>query len=139
MNYDDEPLIYILLLIIILIIVWVVVWYIFPPKVAYTADVGLWEAVLEPAVPPYFPYVYTNGLLIEDLIECESNGNPEALGDEGRAKGILQFHEPTFKMYCVDKYGLIDDIWDPQIQKECADRMLKSGLEYHWSCYSKVI
>ena len=125
-------------LVITLVLLWVILNLIFPVKTPVDATVGLWEAVIEPATPPYFPYVYTNGSLIEELIRCESGGNPEALGDDGRAHGILQFHAPTFQQYCVEKYGMIDDIWDENIQRECCDRMIIDGGLRHWSCAYKI-
>lgn len=79
--------------------------------------------------------------LIECLVKYESSGDKNAVGDSGLAKGILQFHQPTFNQYCVEKYGLIDNIWDPNIQKECANRMLEDsfGNIKHWSVYKKCI
>ena len=84
---------------------------------------------------PYYPEPKVYGSLIDCLIMEESGGNEQALGDAGKAKGCLQFWETTFQMYCVDRYGLTDDIWDCEIQKECADKMLKDNLNNlnHWS------
>lgn len=31
--------------------------------------------------------------------KCESNFNPNAIGDGGKAKNIFQYHEPTFNRY----------------------------------------
>ena len=109
-----------------------------PLRRANRGQITLSECFLEPIAPHYVPYVETYGALIDKLVECESGGNAEALGDQGRAKSILQFHEPTFKRYCIDRYNLPNDIWDPKIQRECCDRMLVDNFErniLHWSCW----
>ena len=109
-------------------------------KTPQNGSQGLSDCFLEPTAPHYIPYVETYGVLIDKLVKCESSGNPKAIGDNGRAKSILQFHEPTFKRYCIDRYGLPNDIWDPEIQRECCDRMLVENFENvnHWSCFLKV-
>jgi len=73
--------------------------------------------------------------LISCLIQNESSWNPQAIGDSGLAHGILQFHEPTFQHYCVQKYGLENDIWNPEIQMLCCYNMLQEGLQMHWSTF----
>lgn len=79
------------------------------------------------------PVIFINEEVIACLIFYESSGNPNALGDNGLAHGILQFHEPTFKGFCVDKYGLPDDIWNEDVQMDCCDRMISDGRIDHWS------
>lgn len=80
-------------------------------------------------------------LIIKDLIECESNGNPKAIGDNGQSFSILQFQKLTFDNFCIKKYKLADNInqiWDVEIQKECARKMLQDKLGFHWTCYKKI-
>lgn len=77
--------------------------------------------------------------LIERLILCESRGNEKAIGDNGKAFGILQFHQGTF-----DKFGSLynlchDNIWNPNQQREIAKKMLENGGWKHWTnCYLKI-
>jgi len=89
---------------------------------------------------PYIPQVETYGAVVDRLIECESGGNPEALGDDGRAHGVLQFHDPTFQRYCVERYGYRDDIWDEDIQRQCCLEMLNQNFDNvsHWTCFKLV-
>lgn len=79
-----------------------------------------------------------NKSLIECLIKYESNGNKYAIGLAGE-KGILQFKQQTYNHYCVNKFGLSDDIFDEVNQKICADKMISIGLLYHWSTRFKCI
>jgi len=109
-----------------------------PLRRANRGQITLSECFLEPIAPHYVPYVETYGALIDKLVECESGGNPEALGDQGRAHGILQFHQPTFQQFCVDRYGFTDNIWDEETQKNCCAEMLSNGLEGHWTCSFKI-
>ncbi len=92
---------------------------------------------------PYYPTTITYGTLIDCLVKYESNGNPEAVGDNGKARGVLQFHKPTFKMYCVDRYGyFLSDYTDTEVQKACADEMLRDNLKKnirHWTVYPNCI
>jgi len=85
------------------------------------------------------PMIY--GSIVECLEQEESSGNINIYNPcdtDGYPKyGCLQFHIPTFKMFCVDKYGLTNDIWDCNIQKECASLMIKDGYLYHWGTANK--
>ena len=78
------------------------------------------------------PYIYTMGSLIDCLSFYESGHNPNAVGKAGEI-GCLQFMPSTFKIYCVDKYGLTDDIWNCETQKICADKMLIDGGINNWT------
>lgn len=73
--------------------------------------------------------------IINCLIKYESSGNSEAIGDNGTSFGILQFKKSTFKNYCVEQFGYRDDIWNQEIQKECAAEMLDDNWNniFHWT------
>ena len=78
---------------------------------------------------------------LECMIQMESGGNPEALNPKDTdglpAYGLLQYKEGTFKRFCVDEYGYPDDLWNPGIQYMCADRMIRSGLGWHWPTFAR--
>ena len=79
--------------------------------------------------------------LISALAECESGRNPDAYNEKdphGGSFGLLQFQKPTFQRFCVEKYGLLNDIWDYEIQIECAEKMIDEGLINHWTCGKKI-
>lgn len=88
--------------------------------------------------------------IIERLIECESGGNPEAIGDGGKAYGILQFHLGTFMHFGV-KYRAelfpnaepleVENFYaDEWAQVEIARKMLKEpgGVEHWYNCALKI-
>ena len=85
--------------------------------------------------------------LLNKLILCESNNREEAIGDSGKARGILQFWFGTFKEG-VRKYDLLPyteeielpNLWtDNYVQTELAKRMLLDGGWKHWlNCGKKI-
>jgi len=72
--------------------------------------------------------------LIGCLIRYESNWKEDAVGDSGRAFGILQFWQSTFSLY-AEKYGLTLDYKNPEDQIYLAYRMLEDNPAniQHWS------
>lgn len=88
---------------------------------------------------PFMPPVYLQAIKYEKLISClsfcESSNNSEIIGDNGKAKGILQFWQSTFEHYCVNKYQFANDIFNSEIQRHCADLMLQENFNniYHWT------
>lgn len=74
---------------------------------------------------------------ISCLIKYESGGDPNAVGDRGLARNILQFHKATFDLY-AKKYGVEYLTYDDaESQIYLAALMLEDGLGYHWSTYGK--
>ena len=137
------------------LIVWGVIDSKTPQKQDFKGKVGTLfieggSAVKGISIPSWFE-VETMGIkiitetldeVIEDLIACESSGNPNAWNKDDPndgSKGILQYQDSTFQLYCVEKYGLPNNIWDQNIQIKCAKRMLIEGLGEHWSCFKKVV
>lgn len=49
------------------------------------------------------------------LVLCESGGNPNAVGDSGLARGILQFHKSTFVGF-AEKYRLYPNAEKAEIE-----------------------
>lgn len=138
-KYKYRFIVYLILLFILMSFLFVVACIVFAQKTPQEAFYGFTDTSYIAPRMPYYPQPETFGVLIEELIECESGGNPNALGDEGKAKGVLQFHEPTFQRFCVDRYKYRDDIWDEEIQRECCAEMIEENFDnvYHWTCFGK--
>ena len=90
-------------------------------------------AIQDVALLPISALPFNKLIVLSSLMEClireESSGNPNAHNEDdpnGGSFGILQYQIPTFQMYCVDKYGLEDNIWDENIQKQCCQMMLEN-------------
>lgn len=73
--------------------------------------------------------LYDNHELMACLSKWESGHNNEAIGQAGEI-GRWQFMPQTFQHFCVDEYGLEDNIY---IQAECVDKMLENDLDFHWT------
>ena len=77
-----------------------------------------------------------NKEIIECLIKNESGWNINAVGDSGKANGILQFHRPTFEYY----KELYNEEWleyeNPIHQIILTNLMLKDNLGYNWTTYN---
>ena len=86
---------------------------------------------LKAVVPPYHirPIVY--GTLLGCLEWHESKGDAEAVGKANEC-GVLQFTPATFQEFCVERYNFRDDIFDPEIQWACADRMISENWNLIW-------
>lgn len=84
--------------------------------------------------PVYVPPTIVYGSLINCLIKYESGGRIDAIG-KANEKGILQFKDTTFQQYCVEKYELGKNIWNPYTQQVCCDRMLQDNFSniQHWT------
>jgi hypothetical protein len=74
--------------------------------------------------------------IINALIEVESGGNPKAVGDNGKAIGILQIHpvviEDVNNILCQKKYKL-EDRWCPVKSREIAKIYLQHYTNENWS------
>lgn len=75
-------------------------------------------------------------LWLEDLIHCESRGNPNAVNPEDLdgtpSYGLLQFKPSTFTGYRT-QYGLPDaELMDPEAQKETVRHMMQDpGVNWY--------
>ena len=83
-------------------------------------------------VVSYYSVVY--GISYDSFyntINCESGFQHDGLyGDSGRAYGISQFWESTFKAYCPDlQYKVMED------QLQCMGRMFAMHQQYQWTCF----
>lgn len=66
------------------------------------------------------------------VIECESNFVWNAIGDNGKAVSVAQYHKPTFNQFCKGNY------YNPYDQLECFARMVKEKLGHHWTCFRRL-
>jgi len=92
---------------------------------------------LLPQAPPYSIKGEVHGNYInKDLIDClihyESKGDKWAVGKAGEI-GCLQFLPETFNHFCVGIYGYRDDIWNCEIQKDCASELIEDGYLHFWT------
>jgi len=75
------------------------------------------------------------GEIISCLAKYESGYNQNAIGDSGRAIGLMQFWQGTWDKYCEG------NIFDPLLQVKCVDKMLQDDQKNirHWTVAYKCI
>lgn len=67
------------------------------------------------------------------VMMCESQGNPNAVGDNGRAYGLFQFWENTFNLFAKDLGEKLE--WkNPEHQIKLASWAFSVGKQTHWTC-----
>jgi len=72
------------------------------------------------------------------VAECESGLQHDGCwGDNGRAYGILQFHEPTFIWLC-DLSGIKGNWMNREDQLKVGMWAFSHGYDYLWTCSKKV-
>lgn len=72
-----------------------------------------------------------------DVAKCESELRPTAVGDGGRARGVYQFHKPTFEMLSK-RMGEKLDYRDTEDSVKLAMWAFATDRGFHWSCYRKI-
>lgn len=77
--------------------------------------------------------------ILDQVIACESTYNPNAIGDHGLAKNVMQFHKPTFDGYSK-KFGEQLDYESANDQIKLGAWMMSQGESYrnNWTCYKKI-
>lgn len=72
---------------------------------------------------------------LHNLVYHESRWNPKALGDHGKARGLVQIHSDFFPDVTDEQ------AYDPEFALNFAARAISQGWEYKWTvcnCYSLV-
>ena len=70
-------------------------------------------------------------LVADKVIQCESNWNPNSVGDHGESLGLWQIHQPSHDT------GLV--AFDPYEATKYAIKLLQSERSWrHWSCYKNI-
>lgn len=87
-------------------------------------------------VPPAFG---ADPALIIDILECESAGRYNVVGDDGVSFGIAQFQKTTFDTL-KRKARMPWLNWkNPIHQMRLLNWALDNGYGKHWTCYGKVM
>lgn len=74
---------------------------------------------------------------IYQTLICESQLNPDAIGDNGDSIGIAQFQQPTFDEFSK-KYNLDLDINNTRDQLILMKMMFADGYAYRWTCWREL-
>lgn len=70
------------------------------------------------------------------IAQAESSLDWTAKNASSTASGIYQFIDGTFRDFCIKKYQLVMTLErknEPEVQIECAMRMIAAGGKQHWN------
>lgn len=85
-------------------------------------------------------YAYKNGvdpILALSMMECESKGKQNTIGDYNRAIGIFQYWKDTWERHSK-AYGKTLDINNPEHQAELATWAIANGMGREWTSYRAI-
>ena len=76
--------------------------------------------------------------LMIDIIECESSGRHNAVGDDGVSYGIAQFRKETFYEFAKQAKFSGLRYRNPIHQLKVMSWAMDNGYGYRWTCYRKL-
>ena len=109
------------------------------PKVASYSPIALRELSEKENYQQYlFNQVggdYKRYRLLKSVVACESSWRDDVYGDSGKAFGLFQYHEQTFKSFSK-RYGKELDYKNPFHQIELSVWAFEQkSLRNHWTCF----
>lgn len=104
------------------------------PVYAQSPEVPLNQRTLPEIVTHFADQYHVSTNVMFSVMKCESGGNQKAIGDNGHAFGIYQFHRPTFDGFSKE-FGESLDINSAYDQAKLASWAISQGYGYHWTCY----
>lgn len=91
----------------------------------------------QPQPPGYLPGNDVN--LVINIMECESGGRYNVVGDDGVSVGIVQFQKATFNEF-KRRANMPKAVWkNPIDQLRLMVWMLNNGYGKHWTCYRTLV
>jgi len=86
----------------------------------------------------HFAILYgVDGSLVKKIIDCESQGNIEALGDGSRAYGLLQYHKSSFERH-AKLFGEKLDYYSSYDQIKLGTWAISKGFGNEWTAYRAI-
>jgi len=82
----------------------------------------LWSKAAKPNLARQIFFLTLIGQLVPQIIQAESSGNARAVGDHGRARGLMQIQEATWKQYTAEPWSRA---FDPDLNVKVGTRILR--------------
>lgn len=70
---------------------------------------------------------------LRKVIKCESSNNPNAMGDGGHSRGLVQIYD-TYHPNITN-----DMAFDPEFSVDFLAKNISQGKGYLWTCYRNLI
>lgn len=99
------------------------------------ADVPYIEVKKEPnideLIAEYAVLYDVSEYVMHTVINCESGYNPQAFGDHGNSRGLVQIHKPSHPTITDEQ------AYDPDFSIRFLAQKLAEGKGSMWTCYRK--
>ena len=81
---------------------------------------------------------YRQFVLLREIVNLESSWKETAVGDNGKAWGLVQFHEPTFNQFKQEAGMDYLEYENPYHQLTLLVWSFENGKEKHWTTYPRA-
>ena len=81
---------------------------------------------------------YRQFVLLREIVNLESSWKETAIGDNGKAWGLVQFHEPTFNQFKQEAGMNYLEYKNPYHQLTLLVWSFENGKEKHWTTYPRA-
>lgn len=103
------------------------------PQTIEAEPVAITESLtVEQKISKYADQYGVSEEVMKGVIKCESGFNPNALGDSGRSRGLVQIHAPSHPTITDEQ------AYDEDFAIEFLAKNLKEGKGSMWTCYRKL-
>lgn len=104
------------------------------PKPVTTIEVKepIRELSIDEKIVKYANQYGVNSQLMRDVVKCESSFNPNAVGDFGHSRGLVQIYDtyhPTISH---------EQAFDPDFALNFLAREMSQGRGYLWTCHRNL-
>lgn len=108
------------------------------PIVTQDLEIIPQELTIEQQINFYANLYNVDNTLVSKVIQCESQGNVNAVGDNGRSNGIAQFQEPSFNRLSR-LMGEELDYTSPHDQIKLMVWSIANGHGREWTAYRAIM
>lgn len=114
----------------------------FVPLVAFAKPLTTIELeISERSIPEqinFFAEQYgVDSSLVKKIVQCESQGKETALGDGGRAYGLMQYHKASFERH-AELFGEELDYYSSYDQIKLGTWAISEGHGREWTSYRAI-
>lgn len=95
------------------------------------------ELSIDEQIDHYATLYGVEGSLIKKMVQCESEYKTTAIGDGGMARGLLQYHQGSFKRH-AELFGEELDYYSSHDQIKLGTWAVANGYGREWTSYRAI-
>ena len=96
------------------------------------------ELSIDEQIDHYATLYGVDNSLIKKIVQCESNYKTTAIGDGGRARGLLQYHQGSFERH-EKLFGEDLDYHSSHDQIKLGTFAISKGMGREWTSYRAIM